>query len=201
MAIEDIIKKIESETVTKINKLLSSAKEEEGNILTRAGNEAEKIKEKTIATGKEEYAHKKNRQISAATLEAQKKLLAEKQKIIAEVYEEVLKRLGTLAKDKYRELLRILILKLAGGLKEEEIIIADNEKTKIDDNFLKDLNRELQKAGKKPLTLSFTNRNIPGGFILRSQQVEINVSFPLLIRSLREKTEFPVIETLFSNGK
>lgn len=198
MAIEDIIKKIESETETKINKFLSLAKEEEGNILTRAGNEAEKIKEKTIATGKEEYAHKKNRQISAATLEAQKKLLAEKQKIVAEVYEEVLKRLGTLAKDKYRELLRILILKLAGG--GEEIIIADNEKTKIDDNFLKDLNRELQKAGKKPLTLSFTNRNIPGGFILRSQQVEINVSFPLLIRSLREKTEFPVIGILFSNG-
>lgn len=198
MAIEDIIKKIESETETKINKFLSSAKEEEGNILTRAVNEAEKINQKTIATGKEEYAHKKNRQISAVTLEAQKKLLAEKQKIVAEVYAEVLKRLGTLAKDKYRELLRILILKLAGG--GEEIIIADNEKTKIDNNFLKDLNRELQKAGKKPLTLSFTNRNIPGGFILRSQQVEINVSFPLLIRSLREKTEFPVIGILFSNG-
>ncbi len=198
MAIEDIIKKIESETETKINKFLSSAKEEEKNILTQAGNEAEKIKEKTIATGKEEYAHKKNRQISAVTLEAQKKLLAEKQKIVAEVYAEVLKRLGTLAKDKYRELLRILILKLAGG--GEEIIIADNEKTKIDNNFLKDLNRELRKAGKKPLTLSFTNRNIPGGFILRSQEVEINVSFPLLIRSLREKTEFPVIGILFSNG-
>lgn len=198
MAIEDIIKKIESETETKINKFLSSAREEEGNILTQAGNEAEKIKEKTITAGKEEIANRKNRQISAVTLEAQKKLLAEKQKIIAEVYEEVLKKLGTLAKDKYRELLRILILKLAGG--GEEIIIADNEKTKIDNNFLKDLNRELQKAGKKPLTLSFTNRNIPGGFILRSQQVEINVSFPLLIRSLREKTEFPVIGILFSNG-
>jgi len=199
MGIEDIIRKIESETEMKIKEILSSAEKEEKNILAQAEKEAEKIKKKIIEMRKEEIANKKYHEITTTKLEAQKKLLAEKQKIIAEVYEEVLKRLKVLSKDGYRKLLKTLILKFASG--GEEIIVTGKDKTKIDTNFLQNLNRELQKRGKKTLTLSFSNRDLSGGFILRSPQAEINVSFPLLLRSLREKTEFEVVKILFGNGQ
>lgn len=152
-----------------------------------------------LETGERELAEKKRRQITLATLEAQRTLLEEKQKIIAEVYTEVLKRIEKLPDDKYRGLLRNLILKLAAG--GEELIIGEKDRSKISPDFLKDLNRELEGRGKKPLKLSLEVRNIPGGFILRLRKSEVNVSFPLLIKSLREKTEFRVIGELFGNGQ
>ncbi|HCJ66579.1 MAG TPA: hypothetical protein DHV62_04455 [Elusimicrobia bacterium] len=198
MAIEDIIHKIESATETKIKEILTSAKEEEKNILTQTEIEAEKIKKRILETGKKELAEKKSRQITITTLEARKTLLAEKQKIISEIYTEVLKKIEGLPKNEYSQLLKGLVLKLANG--GEEIIVAERDKSKIDSNFLKDVNRELAKKGKKSLTFSSVMRNIPGGFLLRSGESEINVSLPLLIKSLRETTESQLVKVLFSNS-
>ncbi len=198
MAIQDIIHKIELETQTKIKEILSSAKEEERNILANAESEAKKIKEKMLKNGEEELAEKKRRQLTAATLEARRMLLEEKQKIVSEVYEEVQKKLENLSPNEYQKLIRKLILEAANG--SEEVIIAEKDKSKIDTDFLKDLNRELAKKGKKPLLFSPVTQNISGGFILRSGKLEINSSFPALLKSLREKTEFQVIRELFSNG-
>jgi len=198
MAIQDIIHKIELETQTKIKEILSSAKEEERNILANAESEAKKIKEKMLKNGEEELAEKKRRQLTASTLEARRMLLEEKQKIVSEVYEEVQKKLENLSPNEYQKLIRKLILEAANG--GEEVIIAEKDKSKISPDFLKDLNRELAKKGKKPLLFSPVTQNISGGFILRSGKLEINSSFPALLKSLREKTEFQVIRELFSNG-
>ncbi len=199
MAIEDIIRKIESVSETKIKEILTSAKEEESNILAQAEIEAEKIRNKILETGNKELAEKRSRQITMTTLEARKTLLAEKQRIIGGIYAGVLKKIEELPKDEYTRLLKGLILKLANG--GEEIIIAERDKPRIGANFLKELNRELTKKEKKPLTFSSMVRNIPGGFLLRSGESETNVSLPLLIKLLREDTELQVVKVLFSDGK
>lgn len=182
-----------------MKEILTSAKEEERNILARAETEAENIKKKMLKSGEEQLVEKGQRQVTLAKLEARKTLLEEKQKIINEVYEEVARKLEGLPLNQYRKLLKELILKFATG--GEEVIVTEKDKSKIDTDFLKDLNRELAKRNKKPLSLSTVTRNIPGGFILRSGKLEINVSFPALIKFLREKTEFQVIGELFGNGQ
>lgn len=198
MALEEIIRKIELEREKKIKEILTSAKEEERSILARAESDAEKIKKKIIETGEKEIIAKKQAEITMAQLEARKTLLAEKQKIISEVYTEVLKKIEELPKEEYRKLLKELILKVANG--GEEIIVAKKDRSKIDPDFLKEINRELARKEKKPLTLSSDEQNIPGGFLLRSGKSEIKLTFSLLVKSLREKTESQVVKLLFGNG-
>ena len=198
MGLEEIIRKIVSETETKVKEILTLAKEEKRNILAQAENAAQKIKEKMLKNGEEELGEKKQRQITLVKLEAQKTLLEEKQKIINEVYLGVKEKLENFSSQEYRKLLKELILKFATG--GEEIIVAEKDKSKIDTDFLKNLNHELAKKDKKSLSLSPVTRNIPGGFILRLRKLEINLSFPALIKFLREKTESQVVKILFGNG-
>jgi len=198
MGLEEIIRKIVSETETKVKEILTLAKEEKRNILAQAENAAQKIKEKMLKNGEEELGEKKQRQITLVKLEAQKTLLEEKQKIINEVYLGVKEKLENFSSQEYRKLLKELILKFATG--GEEIIVAEKDKSKIDPDFLKDLNHELAKKDREPLSLSLVTRNIPGGFILRLRKLEINLSFPALIKFLREKTESQVVKILFGKG-
>lgn len=195
MAIEEIIRKIELETEEKTKQILTSAKEEEKNILEKARAEADKIKEQTLKIRKGEIQENKRREITLADLEARKTVLAEKQKIVSEVYAQVLKRLENLEPREFRELMKKLILTIASG--GEELIIAQKDKHKISPESIKEINQILAKQKKEPIRLSEEVHNVPGGFILRKGNSEINISFPALVKSLREKTELEVIKLLF----
>lgn len=195
MAIEEIIRKIELETEEKTKQILTSAKEEEKNILEKARAEADKIKEQMLKIRKGEIQENKRREITLADLEARKTVLAEKQKIVSEVYARVLERLENLEPREFRELMKKLILTIASG--GEELIIAQKDKHKISPESIKEINQILAKQKKEPIRLSEEVHNVPGGFILRKGNLEINISFPALVKSLREKTELEVIKLLF----
>jgi len=148
-----------------------------------------------LKTGKEEIQEKKEREITLAELEARKTVLAEKQKIISEVYAQILQRLENLSAKEFGELTKKLILNIASG--GEELIVAQKDKHKISPESIKEINQILGRQKKEPIHLSQERHNIAGGFVLRKGNLEINFSFPALVKSLREKTESEVIKLLF----
>ncbi len=54
------------------------------------------------------------------------------------------------------------------------------------------------KDGGKKLTLSGETRSIQGGFILRSENVEVNCAFDTLVRLQKAETAGEVVKELFS---
>jgi len=71
-------------------------------------------------------------------------------------------------------------------------------KSKLSADFISKLNKALAAAGKKGnVKLSDETRDISGGFILKSQGVEINNSFEAIIRLFRDEIEPKVAEIFF----
>jgi len=81
---------------------------------------------------------------------------------------------------------------------EELVVVGKNDRKRIDQKLINNVNAELVKAGKKgKLKLSSEPASIPDGFILKSGKIEISNSWENILRSLREKTEEEVIKLLF----
>jgi V/A-type H+-transporting ATPase subunit E len=81
---------------------------------------------------------------------------------------------------------------------EEEVILSEGSTRKLSDGFISKVNDALAAAGKKgSIRISDETRNISGGFILKSQGVEINNSFEAVIRLYRDEIEPKVAEIFF----
>ena len=82
---------------------------------------------------------------------------------------------------------------------EEEVVISARDRDRIDNNFIKSVNKEIQKQGKKgALTLAKDESPITGGFVLRRGNVEMDHSFASLIKSQKDDLEIKVADILFS---
>ena len=82
--------------------------------------------------------------------------------------------------------------------KNEEVILSAKDKRRLSPDFIQKINKRLSsEKTKSNLTLSKEERNIGGGFILKSEDIETNNSFEALIKMQREKIESEVVKTLF----
>jgi len=196
MPLEEIIQRIKQETEDQIKEILRRAREEAEKILSQA-EEARKLKEEFIQRAKLEAARLKDSLLSAAQLEFQKSILAEKQTILGEVFQQTVDRLQKLNSEEYlRVIEKLLLLTVETG--EEEIIVSPRDGQQLDSAFLSRVNKQLRHKGKKGnLKLSEQTRPLGGGFILRSGKVENNNSFSTLVNQKREIQEREIVEILF----
>ena len=83
---------------------------------------------------------------------------------------------------------------------EEEIIVNDNE-SRIDAEFINDINSKLGPDKKGNLKLSKEKQNLGGGFILKRGKIKNNVSLKVLLSQAREKLEIELAKDLFLENK
>lgn len=196
--LENLTSKIIEDANKKAEELLSEAKKEENKIVDEKVKKANKEKEQIIEKAKREAKTKAERIISNTHLKIRNNKLEAKQEVINKVFDEAVIKLQDLSKDEYLNFIKssILSLDIEG---DEEIIVSDNDKDKIDISFIETLNEQLKgKCKKGLLKVSNETRNIKGGFILYKNGIEINNSFEALVDSLRDELEQEIIEALFS---
>jgi vacuolar-type H+-ATPase subunit E/Vma4 len=171
------------------------------SILDEARAEADKIASDYRTRAEAEAKEHVRRQVSLRELEARKALLAEKGKVIDQVFDQVLDELSRRDREGGYALTKDLLLK-AIEVGDEEIIMSPEDRKAIGRSFLTDLNSELAKAGKRDeVTMSEETRSIRGGFTLRRGRAETNSTFETLLTMLRDDVETEVAGLLFGEKK
>lgn len=188
MALADILAQIKKETDEKMKALEKEfAKkvagiDEEFSAKTKAAGE--KMDEAVTENSKKIL----NKMTTHAKMEAKNQLLKEKRELMDEVFEEALKQLVNSAN--YKDIL-ISLLKHS-PLKGDDVEVCP-AKGKEEET------RSAISASGKEYKLCEDSANIKGGFILKSEKIEINNSFEsILNKQLRSDLELDVAKTLFA---
>jgi V/A-type H+-transporting ATPase subunit E len=196
---EKLRQKILSDAEAEARKILEEGEAEARGITDEARAEADRATSQYKARAEADAAEHIRRLTSLRELEARKAVLAEKGRLIEEVFDRVLESLREKDRAGGYGLTRDLLLK-AVETGTEEIIVAPDDRKAIGRALVDGVNSELVKAGKKgEVTLSEETREMRGGFILRRGRVESNSSFDTLLTMLRDDVESRVAGILFGD--
>ncbi len=195
--VKKITEKIIQEARLQAQMNIENAKREADKIIQEAQDEANKIISDGMDWVMEEAAEMKNRLISAAHMEAKKKKLQEKQNIIEETFKRTLEKIANLSNKEYQEILEKMIIQTVEK-GEQELIISEKDEKRLDKDFIKNLNKQLNSKNiDGNIILSSERRETGGGFILKKEDIEINNTFPSIIRMNRPQLEEEIIKIIF----
>ncbi len=201
MPLDKLIERIISEAEEEGSQTKRRAEDERERILTAARAEAEKIKENVLQSYRREAQEEKKRRVTTENLEARTALLREKQDLIKSVINGVVRSVKEMPEDEYIELLLRMISAVALKSKAE-LILSASDRHRIGDKLVRMANERFRHAGLSgELFLSPETRDIEGGFIIRSEGIEINNSIEALINSKREELELKIADILFGEGE
>ncbi|HUT45174.1 MAG TPA: V-type ATP synthase subunit E family protein [Sedimentisphaerales bacterium] len=196
------------EAVQVVEKILADAKAEAGKIKKQAEeNEAaeqakltkqlDEYKKQTEILARKAGVDEESHILAAARMDIAKQLLAEKRKILDEVFEQAHEQLQNLPDEEYRTLCTKLMLETV-ETGEEEVVIDKNEK-RINQELIDQVNQQLGSKGKGELKLSEQKQDIGAGFILKRGQIKTNVSLDVLLDQARKELEIDLAKELFKD--
>jgi len=196
------------EAVQVVEKILADAKAEAQKIkkLADANEAAEQAKldrqldhyrKQTEILAKKAGEDEQSHILAAARMDIAKQLLADKRKILDEVFEQARQQLQNLPEHEYRSLCTKLMLD-AVETGDEEVILDKNEK-RINQDFINQVSAQLSSKGKGNLKLSDQWQDIGAGFILKRGQIKTNVSLGVLLDQARKELEIDLAKELFTD--
>lgn len=195
--IENIKGRILADAEAKASEIIKDAKIKAEEILFKARekalNNAKEIERKS------QYEANERKRIihSMVELGIRKDILAAKQEVLCQVFDEVQNRINALTGEEYE---RILISMLLDTIESgnEEIIISKKDVNRISSDFISKVNEEFKKKGKSvDIKLSMEDVDFGGGFIIKGKGIEINNSFKAILKMRRDEIEPIVAELLF----
>lgn len=189
MGVEDIKKKILEDATRQKKEILAEAEKKAKEIRNEGEKTAKKRKEAILLKAEEEAAEERSTQITMERLESRKLQLTEKQKSIEKVFAKSLDMLVN--HPDYKSIMETMLLTVAKG--GEELLLSPKD-LEIGNGIIKKINETL----KPGITLAQETRDIAGGFILRTPDMEMNESFEEKIRALKDELETEVARTLFA---
>jgi len=195
MDAEQVTEKILADAGAEAQKITSEAKEKENAEQAEFQQQLDEHNKQTKTLAKKAAEDKKAHILAAARMDIAKEYLARKRKILDEVFREAQQQLQNLSDEDYRKLCSKLMLE-AVETGDEEIIV-DNNETRIDQEFIKQINRRLGPGYKGNLRLSDERQDLRGGFVLRRGKIKNNVSFEVLLNQARKKLEIELAKELF----
>lgn len=201
MPIKDIKDKIIESATKEKEIILQKAKEEIRKIKDDTKKEIEIIKKNITEQFKTEAELKEKRIITEAKLKANKDILAEKQSIIEELFNDVIEKIEKLDEDKYLSFMENLIFdNVEYG--DETVYIGTRERKQINKEFIDNINSKLQSKGKKG-KLKLATKKIPirGGVVLGTEEIRKNASLEILLDRLKDDIETELSQFLFKKDK
>ena len=195
---------MEAEQVTE--KILADARAEAEEIKKQADNkeaaeqaklteQLDEYKKQTEILAEKAGKDKKAHLLAAARMDIAKQFLAEKRKLLDEVFDKARQQLRNLPDEQYRKLMTELMLE-AVETGDEEVLI-DKQENQIDQDFIKHINRKLGPGYKGNLRLAANTQDIGAGFILRRGKIKNNVSIEVLLAQARKELEIELAKELF----
>jgi V/A-type H+-transporting ATPase subunit E len=179
-------KKIEDEARAKAEEIVSSAKAKAESIL-------EEVKVRADKDGRD----RKDRIVARAQLDLRNLVLAAKQEAIDKVIDYAVSKVSNMSDEDYSSFIeKMLLNSVETG--EEEVIISEKDKNRVHLSVVTRVNQALISQGKKGgLHISSETRNMPSGFVLKREGLEINCSIESRIRILRDSLEGEIASLLF----
>ena len=196
MEAEQVIDKILADANTEADKIKKQAGQKQADEQAKFDEQLQEHKKHTKALAEKLANEKKLHLLAAARMNIAKEQLAEKNKILDEVFDQARQQIQNLPDDKYCELITNLMLE-AVETGDEEVII-DKEEKRIDAAIIVQVNSKLGHERKGNLKLSEDRMHLGGGFILRRGKVKNNVSFGVLLARARKELEIDWAKELFS---
>ena len=195
MNAEQVVEKILSQAKAEAEAILSEAQEKAAAQTAQLETELAEFNRKTEELAKNAAADKLQRMLAGARMSNAKKVLSAKVAILRDVFARAKEAVSQLPDDQYLSLMAGL-MKKAVETGDETIIVGKNEK-RIDETFIKKINRDLGAGFKGNLRLAGERADIAGGFILSRGKVRINASSDVLIDRLRESMQIELANELF----
>jgi len=195
MEAEQVTEKILSDAKTEAEKIQNQAQEKEAAEQAGYDEQLDEYRKQTEILSQKAAENKKLHLLAAARMQNARDLLAEKRKILDEVFTQARGQLLNLPDSQYRQLITNLMLE-AVETGDEEVIIDKNEK-RIDLQLVNQVNEQLQSNGKGNLTLSDERKDLGGGFILKHGKIKNNASLEVLLAQARRELEIELAKELF----
>ena len=195
MEAEQVVEKILADAKAEAEKIKKQAQDKEAAEQAKLDAQLIEYKKQTEILAEKAGKDEKSHILAAARMEIAKEFLAEKRKILDEVFEQARRQVRNLPDEQYHELITKLMLEVV-ETGDEEIIIDKNEK-RIDHKFIKQINHKLGPGYKGNLRLSDEKQDLGGGFILRRGKIKTNVSIKVLLDQARKDLEIELAKQLF----
>ena len=192
-----VVDKILADAKAEAEKIRKQAEENEAAEQAKLAEQLDEYKKQTAILAKKAGEDEESHILAAARMDIAKQLLAEKRKILDEVFEQAHEQLQNLPDEEYRTLCTKLMLE-AVETGAEEIVVDKNEK-RINQDLINQVNRQLSSKGKGELKLSDQKQNIGAGFILKRGQIKTNVSLDVLLDQARKELEIDLAKELFKD--
>ncbi len=194
MAIEDIIKRIEEESEAAAGEVLEEARREAETIRTAYARRAEELGAELRRHTEKRAREEEKRLVVSERLDIRKALLARKREILDALYESARRRIERMPRERYRDLMRRLIIARAvsGG---EEIVASPRHREIFTDDFVEELRRAFPGGGN--FTMADQAGDFGWGVVLREGRRVVNLSLDVLFEQLRERVEPRIAAVLF----
>jgi V/A-type H+-transporting ATPase subunit E len=194
MDAQQVIDKIISDAESKAEEIKKEAAEKAEQQDRKLKDEMAEFDEQTKQLAEQAAENKRAHILAAARMDAAQKKLAEKRKILDKVFDQAKERIQQLPDQEYTDLMKKL---MAGAVESgDETVIADKNDQRINSQLIEKVNSELGDKGK--LQLSEEREDLGGGFVLRQEKIQKNVSLPVLINQAREELEIEIARELFN---
>ncbi len=201
MSLESILSKIILDGQTEGSRLISEAQMRAAAIRQQGQDEAEIRRQQILQQANLEADEYELPLLSIAKLEARKSRLLAQQEVIQGSFDRALVELRALPQEESQELLKQLLLE-AAVTGNEEIVVEEQDRKLYNLTFLAKVNLALMMSGRKAgLKLSEQTGSTGGGFILKAEDIEINATYPALIKEIRDELEPQVVKILFGQNE
>ncbi|MHC4104586.1 MAG: V-type ATP synthase subunit E [Planctomycetota bacterium] len=197
MEAEKVVEKILADAKTEAEKIKKQAQDKEAAEQAKLDEQLDQYNKQTEVLAQKAGEDKKSHVLAAARMDIAKGFLAEKRKILDEVFEQARQQTQNLPNEQYHELITKLMLEVV-ETGDEEVVIDTNE-NRIDQEFIKQINRKLGPGYKGNLRLSDEKQDLGGGFLLRRGKIKTNVSIDVLLDQARKELEIELAKELFGN--
>jgi V/A-type H+-transporting ATPase subunit E len=197
MDAERVVTKILNDARAEAEKIAKQAEENEAAEQAKLARQLDHYRKQTEILAKKAGEDEESHILAAARMDIAKQLLAEKRKILDEVFQQARQRLQNLSDEEYRTLCTKLILETV-ETGEEEIVVDKSEK-RLNQDLIDQVNQQLGSKGKGNLKLSDEKLNIGAGFVLKRGQIKTNVSLDVLLNQARKELEIDLAKELFQD--
>ncbi len=199
MEAEQVVEKILADAKAEAEKIAKQADENEAAEQARLTEQLDQYEKQTEILAKKAGEDEKAHILAAARMDIAKQMLAEKRKILDEVFEQARRQLQEMPDEQYRKLCTKLMLETV-ETGDEEIVVGKNEK-RINQDLVNQVNQQLSSGDKNKgqLKLSDERQDIGAGFILKRGKIKTNVSTDVLLDQARKELEIELAKELFAS--
>ncbi len=197
MEAEQVVEKILADARAEADKIKKQADEKEAGEQDKLSQQLDDYKKQTGILAQQAGKDEKSHILAAARMNIAKEYLAEKRKILDEVFEQARQQLQNLPDEDYHTLIKKLLLE-AVETGDEEVVVDTNE-ARISEELIKEINKQLSSDRKSNLKLSDQRQDIGAGFILTRGKIKTNVSIGVLLDQARKELEIQLAKELFEN--